>query len=190
MFKPDTTDQILQPHAGLIHRVVMHCNAPGSVPDLSQALELAEENGWNQLVAIIRDIMSGKRDEAIPSDIEGETRVIAEAILLGLQDPSTLPHMDTDIDSPMAARGIAGLLHASRNGNRQTLQIVSGVAKQMQEAGGDMGIMAHRIQPLLEGDRDIAGLTKDMGEKGQKMILEIIGELLILEKNQSSSSNG
>ena len=35
----DTNEQILQSHAGLIHRVVMHCNNPGSAPDLEQVLQ-------------------------------------------------------------------------------------------------------------------------------------------------------
>ena len=34
----ETNEQILQSHAGLIHRVVMHCNNPGSAPDLEQVL--------------------------------------------------------------------------------------------------------------------------------------------------------
>ena len=168
----------------------MHCNDPKSVPDLNQALEQAEENGWDQLVAIIRDIISGKREDAIPSELDEETRLVAEAILRGLHDPSTLPDMETDLDSPMAGRGIAGLLYSSRNGNEQALRIISGVTKQMWEAGGDMGIMAERIQTLLQGDRDMGRLTKDMGEKGQKMMLEILVELSIQEEKQRSSSDG
>ena len=36
---PDLNQHILISHAGLIHRVVMHCNNPGSVPDLEQVLQ-------------------------------------------------------------------------------------------------------------------------------------------------------
>ena len=45
MSQPDTTEQILQSHAGLIHRVVMHCNNPGSVPDLEQVLQQLVHHG-------------------------------------------------------------------------------------------------------------------------------------------------
>ena len=65
MSQPDTTEQILQSHTGLIHRVVMHCNNPGSVPDLEQVLQQAEENDWKQLVVVIRNIMSGTREESV-----------------------------------------------------------------------------------------------------------------------------
>jgi len=178
---PDTTEQILQSHTGLIHRVVMHCNSPGSVPDMEQVLQQAEENEWTQLVTVIRDLMSGNRDESILLGLDDEDMVITESILRGLQDPSTLPALDTDFNSEMAAPGIAGLIHASRNGNAQALQIIANMAKQMLQAGGDMGILAGRIRPLVEGERDTDKLTDNMTDKGQKLVADIIEELLKLE---------
>jgi len=183
MSQPDLQEQILQTHAGLIHRVVMHCNNPGSVPDMEQVLQAATDNDWLALVTAIRDIMSGNRDESMLTRLDDEDRVIVESILRGLQDPSTLPSLETDIDSSMAAPGIAGLIHASRNGNAQALQIVGNIASQMLNAGGDMSILAGRIRPLVEGERDADKLTEKMGNKGQKLMLEIIEELLKLEAN-------
>jgi hypothetical protein len=46
-----------------------------------------------------------------------------------------------------------------------------------------MSILAGRIRPLVEGERDADKLTEKMGEKGQKLMLEIIEELLKLEAN-------
>ena len=183
MSLPDTTEQILQSHTGLIHRVVMHCNNPGSVPDMEQVLQMAADNDWTALVTVIRDIMSGNRDESILLVLDEEDRVIAESILQGLQDPNTLPPLETDIDSDMAAPGIAGLVHASRNGNVQALQIIGNMAKQMLEAGGDMGILAGRIRPLVDGERDADKLTENMTDKGQKLMLQVLEELLKLEAN-------
>ena len=183
MSQPDQQDQILQSHAGLIHRVVMHCNNPGSVPDMEQVLKMAADNDWTTLVTAIRDVMSGNRDESMLQSLDDEDRVIIESILRGLQDPSTLPDLNADIDSAMAAPGIAGLVHASRHGNAQALQIIGNMAKQMLEAGGDMSILAGRIRPLVEGERDADKLTEKMGDKGQKLMLEIIEELLKLEAN-------
>ena len=183
MSLPDTKEQILQSHTGLIHRVVMHCNNPGSVPDMEQVLQIATDNDWTVLVSVIRDIMSGNRDESILLALDEEDRVIAESILQGLQDPNTLPPLETDIDSDMAAPGIAGLVHASRNGNVQALQIIGNMAKQMLEAGGDMGILAGRIRPLVDGERDADKLTENMTDKGQKLMLQVLEELLKLEAN-------
>jgi len=183
MSLPDQKEQILQTHAGLIHRVVMHCNNPGSVPDMEQVLQMAADNDWTTLVTSIRDVMSGNRDESMLQLLDDEDRVIIESILRGLQDPGTLPNLEADIDSTMAAPGIAGLIHASRNGNAQALQIIGSMATQMLAAGGDMGILAGRIRPLVEGERDADKLTEKMGDKGQKLMLEIIEELLKLEAN-------
>ena len=183
MSLPDTNEQILQSHSGLIHRVVMHCNNPGSVPDIEQVLQMASENDWMALVTVIRDIMSGNRDESILLPLDEEDRVIAESILRGLQDPNTLPDLETDINSDMAAPGIAGLIHASRNGNAQALQIIGNMAKQMLAAGGDMGILAGRIRPLVDGERDPDKLTEKMTDKGQTLMLQIIEELVKMEAN-------
>ena len=178
---PDLKEQIRQSHAGLIHRVVMHCNNPGSVPDLEQVLQQAEQNDWKQLVATIRNIMTGNRDESLLQGLDKEDSIIIDAILKGLQDPTTRPALETDIDSTMAAPGIAGLVHAARNGNVQALQIISTMAKQMLAAGGDMGILSGRIRPLIEGERDTDKLTEKLSGKGEKLMLEIVEELLKLE---------
>ena len=182
MTTPDINEQILQSHAGLIHRV-MHCNNPGSVPDLEQVLKQAEDNDWKQLVAAIREIIAGKREESVLLGLDSEDRTIVESILLGLQDPSTMPDLQADFDSSMAAPGIASLVHASRKGNVQALQLVGNMAKQMLAAGGDMGILSGRLRPLIEGERDPDKLTEKMTDKGQKLMLDIIEELIKLEAN-------
>lgn len=183
MTQTNQLEQILQSHAGLIHRVVMYCNNPASVPDMEQVLQMAADNDWKTLVTAIRSIMSGNRDESMLNVLDDEDRVIIESILRGLQDPGTLPDLDADIDSSMAAPGLASLIHASRNGSAQALQIIGSMAKQMLAAGGDMSILAGRIRPLVEGERDPDKLTEKMGGKGQKLMLEIIEELLKLEAN-------
>ena len=80
MAQPDKQEQILQSHAGLIHRVVMHCNNPGSVPDMEQVLQMAADNDWTTLVTVIRDIMSGNRDESMLALLDEEDRIITESI--------------------------------------------------------------------------------------------------------------
>jgi hypothetical protein len=180
---PDLKEQILQSHAGLIHRVVMHCNNPGSIPDLEAVLRQAEQNDWTRLVTAIRDIMNGRRDQSVLLGLDEEDRTIVESILLGLQDPGTLPDMEADFDSSLAAPGIASLIHASRQGNAHALQLVAGMAKQMLAAGGDMSILAGRIRPLVEGERDADKLSANMSGKGQDLMVRILDELLKLETN-------
>ncbi len=179
----EKTEQILLAHAGLIHRVVMHCNNPGSVPDMEEVLKQAETNQWTDLVQAIRAIMGGNREESILLGLDDEDRTIVQSILRGLQDPATLPDLQADFDATMAAPGIAGLVYAARKGNLQALQVVGSMAKQMLAAGGDMGILSGRLRPLIEGERDADKLTEKMSDRGRKLMLDIIEELIKLEAN-------
>ncbi len=178
---PDSNEQILQTHAGLIHRVVMHCNNPGSIPDIEQILEQAEENDWKTLVSAIRQIISGERDESMLQGLDDEDKVIIESILRGIQDPATLPELQVDFDSDLAAPGIASLIHEASTGNTSAQQMIANLDHQMQQAGGDLGILAGRIRPLVEGERDIAKLAENMSDKGHKLVSSIIEELSKLE---------
>jgi hypothetical protein len=180
---PNLKEQILQSHAGLIHRVVLHCNNPGSIPDLEEVLRQAEANDWTQLVSTLREIMAGRRDESVLLGLDDEDRVIVEAILKGLQDPGTLPDLEADFDSSLAAPGIASLIHASRRGNAHALQLVANMAKQMLATGGDLGILAGRMRPLVEGERDAEKLGENMSGRGQELMVQILEELLKLEAN-------
>ena len=96
-------EEIIRDHSTLIHRVVMHCNQPGSVADLEQILQLAEENDWQKLVATIRNIMLGNRDCSLLQDLDEEEKIIIEAILNGIENPGTLPTVSADHNSAMAA---------------------------------------------------------------------------------------
>jgi hypothetical protein len=174
-------DEILRDHSTLIHRVVMHCNKPGSVADLEQILQLAEENDWNKLVATIRNIMSGNRERALLHDLDQEENIIIESILNGLEDPGTLPTATADLNSALAAPGIASLIHSSIQGDSASLNIISNLTKQMQDSGGDYSNIAEGIKTMIDGERDLAKLTADISEREQKLLAEILTELTAME---------
>ncbi len=176
-----TDKQILDEHSGLIHRVVMHCNNPGSVPDLELVLQQADENGWNPLVNIIRGLIMGNHEESAQKCLDHEDSVIIQSILDGLRDPNTLPDLQVNFESTMSAPGIAGLVHATNNHHPQAQQMLISITKQMIQIGGDMAILAERIHPLTTGERDKDKLTDMMSEQGQNLMLEIISELKKLD---------
>ncbi len=181
-------EEILQAHAGLIHRVVMHCNKPGSVPDLTAILQQAESSDWKRLVTTIRGIMNDdNRDTSILQELDEDETIIISSILSGLEDPSTLPALQPDFQSNLSTTGIANLIHASSEGSAHSLNIIANLARQMLELGGDFEIMAGHISPMIEGERDLARLTKNMTEKGQKMMAEILAELTKLETEQAQA---
>ena len=151
---PEKDAQILQSHAGLIHRVVIACSEPNHVPDLQEVLTQAEQNGWAQLVAAIRQVLAGNRDQSLLNPLDEEDRPIVESILRGLQDPSTLPDLSAEIDPNLAAPGLAGMLHSVRTGNLEALDVLANMATHMAQAGGDMARLAAIMRPLSLGERD------------------------------------
>jgi hypothetical protein len=178
---PEKDQQIIDAHTGLIHRVVIACQNPQLVPDLGPILKQAEDNGWTSLVATVRRILSGKRDDSLLRGLDEEDGIIVAAILRGLQNPQTLPDLQKGFDAGMAAPGIAAMIHGSRQGNLETLQLLSGMAQQMMQAGGDMARLAAILRPMIQGEREPEKLGQGMSDKGQKLVQSIVDELAKLD---------
>jgi len=178
---PEKHQQIIEAHTGLIHRVVLGCQNRDMVPDLEDILKQAEQNDWLQLVAAIRKILAGSRNESLLNGLDEEDQVIVRSILRGLQDPDTLPDLGKGVDSAMAAPGIAAMVNGARSGNLETLQLLGAMARQMMRVGGDMARLAGILRPLVQGERDADKLTKGMGSEGEKLVLLILEELARLD---------
>jgi hypothetical protein len=181
--KMDRKRQILAVHAAFINQIVATGPQADRRQEFEQLLRLAEENGWDDLVAAIRQIiLKGRRDIEVLNSLDEEDRVIAEAILLGLQDPSTLPDPNAKPDPAMAAPGLASMIHAAGSGNAQALQIIASMAEQMSRVGGSMGRLASVIRPLINGERDPERLCNKMDSNSETMVLGILDELKKLEE--------
>ena len=180
---PERDQQIIEAHTGLIHRVVLGCQNRSMVPDLDGILKRAERNGWLDLVAAIRKILNGNRDESVLNGLDEEDEVIVRSILRGIQDPKTLPDLGQGVDSAMAAPGIAAMINGARSGNLETLQLLGTMARQMMQAGGDMARLAGIFRPLIQGERNTDQLTEGMGPQGEKLVLSILQELAKLDRH-------
>ena len=178
---PAKDQQIIEAHTGLIHRVVIGCQNQNMAPDLEDILKQAEQNGWLQLVAAIRQILAGSRNESVLSSLDEEDQVIVRSILRGLQAPETLPDLGKGVDGAMAAPGVAAMVNGARSGNLETLQLLGAMAQQMMRAGGDMARLAGILRPLVQGERDADKLTQGMGPEGEKLVLLILEELAKLD---------
>ncbi|MBI5039757.1 MAG: hypothetical protein HZB57_00635 [Gammaproteobacteria bacterium] len=178
---PEKAQQIVQAHAGLIHRVVIACQNRAVVTDLEDILKQASDNGWTDLVAAIRKILAGKREVGAFRNLDDEDFTIIESILMGLQNPATLPDLSQEFDANMAAPGLAAMIHAARGGSLEALQLVANMVTQMLQAGVDMARLAGIVRPLVTGERDADKLCEGMGDAGQKLVLGILRELAKLE---------
>lgn len=178
---PPKSQQIVQTHATLIVTAVQAANSGNIHPDLEQGLQVSAQNGWTDLVSAIRKMIGGERSTSLLQTLDEEDRIIAEAILTGIQNPSTLPDPNAKSDATMAAPGIAVLIHAARSGQQDALTMLAGMAEQMTSAGGDMAKIGGVMKRLVDGERDTDLLIKGMGAQGQSLMNSIIEELGKLE---------
>ncbi|MEE9444886.1 MAG: hypothetical protein V3V19_04395 [Cocleimonas sp.] len=175
---PSQQQQVLQVHASLIRLVVDTVSNPQLRPQLNQTLKSSAENGWQNLVLRIYKIMDGERSETLLSNLDDEDKFIIDAILRGIQNPSTLPDpIENNAQAGMAAPGIAHMIHQASIGNTQALTLLSHMTEQMSQAGGEMTLLAGIMKKFIDGERDPEVLNRNMDEKGVKLVDSILSEL-------------
>jgi hypothetical protein len=178
---PDRHEQIRLVHADFIRQVVETCQNPDRRQDFEALLDSAARSGWAALVGAVRRIAAGERGQAVFAGLDEEDQVIAESILMGLQDPSTLPKPGARPDPTLAAPGLAHMIHAAGRGNAEALVLVGNMAEQMNRVGGSMGRLAAVVRPMIDGERDPDRLCKGMDAQAQQLVLDILAELGRLE---------
>ncbi len=176
---PEKTRQIAQVHAQLINSVVMACHNNAILPQLEPVLQAAQSNGWTELVKRIRKILAGTRNSNILIGLDEEDAAIILAILVAIQDATQLPKVVDKSEAAMAAPGLAMMIHAASNGDPQALSTLAGMAQQMSQTPG-MRQFALMLKPLLDGERDLGVLTKNLDEQAKLLMESLLEELLKL----------
>lgn len=173
--------QITQSHATMIVAVVSSAQRGVLPAELDQGFKVSEENGWVDLIRILRKIIAGDRSPALLTCLDEEDQTIVQAVLTGIQNPSTLPDPNRQADASMAAPGLAGMIHAAGTGQPEALKLLAGMSEQMSQAGGDMARLGGIMRRLVNGERDGDALAKGMGAQGQSLLTSILDELAKLE---------
>ena len=179
---PDREQQIRQSHALLIRKTVEACQNRDNLPVLEQMLEMANQQGWTNLVTAIRAILGGQRDARVLQGLDAEDMVIVRSILEGLQNPATLPDPNQGANPAMAAPGLAQMVHAAARGDVQALQAVAFMAEQMTATHGDLRRLGGRLKALVDGERDPDTLCRDMSESGRQLMRDLLDELARLSE--------
>ena len=173
---PEREAQILQMHAPLIVMTAQVCL--GALPRQELDNVLAQLERMDQrLVAVIRRLLAGEREESLLNGLDEDDRVIVTAMLRGIQDPSTLPDPSQQADPVTAAPGLAAIIHAAAHGDVQALQIISEMAEQMTAAGGEMARTGGVMRKLVDGERDVDVLSEGMGAQGESLMKSLVEEL-------------
>ena len=180
---PSKQQQIVQMHASLIVLVVQVAKNPlENKQQLDNVLKVSLDNGWVDLVQVIKKIVAGDRSNSLLQGLDEEDFAIVQAILDGIKNPATLPDPEADSgDSTMAAPGIAHMLIQAGSGNTQALTMISAMAEQMSQVGGDMAQLGGIMKKLLDGERDPDILCKNMGASGTSLVQSILDELAKLQ---------
>lgn len=174
---PDAVEQVLRVHAPFIRAVVDACRNRALLPELRGHLDAAEQAGWTRLVGALRQVIDGRRDNALFLGLDEEDRILLEAILRGIEHPDTLPPLDVQPDGSTAAPGLAAMVHAAAHGDMQAFSVLANMAEQMMKAGGDMARLGGIMRRLIDGERDLDLLTRGMGAMGRDLVVGILDEL-------------
>jgi hypothetical protein len=174
---PPAVEQVLRVHASFIHTVVNALRDRSQLPDLMKQLDAAEQAGWARLVGALRHVINGRRDPSIKLGLDEEDAILLDAILRGLDNPATLPALDTQPDGSAAAPGLAALIDASTRGDAQAMSVLANMAEQMMKAGGDMARLGGVMRRLVNGERDADQLARGMGPLGRELLISLLDEL-------------
>ncbi len=174
---PDAVEQVRRMHAPFIHAVVGALRDRSRLPELMQTLAAAEQQGWARMAAALRLIIDGKRDASVKLGLDEEDRVIVDCVLLGLENPATLPDLEQKPDGRAAAPGLAAMILAAGHGDAKALAVLADMAEQMVRAGGDMARLGGLMRRLVNGERDADAMLKGMGPLGRQLLLDILSEL-------------
>lgn len=180
---PDRHEQIRLVHAEFICQAVQTAENPERRREFESLLANAEQQGWQALVGAVRRIAAGERGPQAFAGLDEEDQIIADAILRGLQDPSTLPDPKKRQDPTLAAPGLAHMIHAAATGSTEALMLIGNMAEQMSTVGGPMARLAGIIRPMINGERDPDKLCKGMDSQGEQLVLNILSELAKLESH-------
>ena len=174
---PDQEEQIRLSHAVLIHQVVHACQNDAAKQQLKPMLDMATQQSWHELVSAINKIVTGQRGENLLARLDDEDKIIIKSILLGLQNPATLPDVQQKADPTMAAPGLASMINAASKGDASALQAASIMAEQMTNTQGDMRQLGGIMKKLIDGERNPEVLTKKMTSNGKQLVMQLLDEI-------------
>ena len=179
---PERREQIRSAHAAIILQVVAACQNIHLRAPLEENLRVAAANGWGDLVAVIRHVLAGRREPGLLQGLDEEDGIIIESILMGLQNPETLPKAGDPADPTLAAPGLASVILAARRGEPGALAWLGDMASQMQRAGGDMARMGAALGPLSRNQYDRLKLERGMGPLGRSLLQSVLDALAKAEQ--------
>jgi hypothetical protein len=171
-------EQLIQEHASLIVEVVEACDDEAKTAQLLENLVVAEQNGWGKLCGAIRMILDGAREREELGDMDVEDEAIAQAMLMGIADPATLPQPDGNANPMLAPEGLAGIIASAATGEENALQMLARMDTDLAESPiPELQQFGQTLRRLLNGERNADSLTLGLDERTASLIIAVLDEL-------------
>lgn len=174
-------EELLKLHAALLHDVVNACHDKDKQVELLNMLNEAENNGWQKLCEAIRAILSGQRDESVLEGLDEEDAILIQAILIGIDNPQTLPENNLDQQRDDAAAGLATTIAAACQGDQRAMELIAHMEQTFQENPTEMGAIGNAIRRMVNGERSVITLVEGMDNSSALLVEQILKELKIAE---------
>lgn len=179
--KPKQVEELLKLHAELLHDVVNACHDKDKQVELLAMLNEAENNGWQKLCEAIRTILSGQRDESVLDGLDEEDAILIQAILIGIENPETLPKHDLEAQRNDAAIGLASTIASACQGDPKAMELIAHMEQTFLENPTEMGAMGNAIRKMVNGERSAVTLVENMDSTSSMLIEHVLKELKIAE---------
>jgi len=174
-------EALLKLHAALLHDVVDACHDSSKQVNLLNMLKEAESNGWQKLCDAIRAILSGQRDESVLTGLDEEDAILVQAILIGIDNPDSLPPIDPEQQRNEAAVGLASTIASACQGDQRAMELIAHMEQTFQENPTEMGAMGNVIRRMVNGERSIAILIEGLDRPSSQLVEHILTELKTIE---------
>ncbi len=76
------------------------------------------------------------------------------------------------------------MINAASDGDVQALSMLGSMAQQMSQTPGSMQQFAVMLKPLIDGERDLGKLTKNMDEQARQLMEGLLSELSSMENDK------
>jgi hypothetical protein len=181
---PTRQEQIVSVHASLIISVVRGRTDPIAAREAKDLIAKVSRGGQTALARILgRIVQSARPDGADETALSDDERVVLDAVLQGIDNPTELPQAVASFDPGAAAPGLACMIDAAARGDPRALHTLSGMAEVMVQVGGDMGRLGGLMRRLVNGERDAERLTRNMGAQGISLVHAILDQLATLSEH-------
>ena len=178
MNQPNIQEQLTREHASLIVEVVEACSDKQKKQRLLENLVVAKKNGWGQLCRAIHMILNGAREREELESMDVEDEIIAQAMLMGIADPSSLPQSDANTNPMLAPEGLAGIIFAAATGEENALQMLTRMDTDLMESPlPELQKFGQALRRLLNGERNADSLTFDLDKRTTNLVSAILDNL-------------